>query len=388
MITSESQWKFVQSYTHHALTGISELGSPYLDNTSFYICLQLWPFVNLSSSPILLKQIGSNLNYPRRRLHEFSLYVQNIEMREHIRCERTSRNVLLRRKNDGRSGNGQEWAKWREHFNIIPNIIEYVEPRSVARPDIYLDGNDGSFDPDNLAKELTTASTREVRPPSELPFVKAPGTSRFPPVELLTTAGYPPDMVTRTTWTSHWRPPELQHTDVDTDDETVLQDRNRWAEYSRTSDVTEQCENIIGAMTMLPHRLQATNTNHKLLHALVPTFRWNKGRFNEFEHLLRNHLRPFSNRLTEEMKLQLFQTLLPEEAIEFFQSLTISTDTMLTEVLAKFRKELTKDDLKDLARYKWDQAKYDPTVKTFLDFLKRLKVIAKQSFQDDAAKFI
>ena len=36
----------------------------------------------------------------------------------------------------------------------------------------------------------------------------------------------------------------------------------------------------------------------------VPTFRGNKDRFYAFEHLLRNHLRPFSNRLLEEAELQ------------------------------------------------------------------------------------
>ena len=43
--------------------------------------------------------------------------------------------------------------------------------------------------------------------------------------------------------------------------------------------------------------------------------------------------------------------------------------------------------MEDVARYKWDQAKYDSTVETS-DFLKRLKVIAKQVFQDNVAKFI
>ena len=74
--------------------------------------------------------------------------------------------------------------------------------------------------------------------------------------------------------------------------------------------------------------------------------------------------------------------------IEFFQLLTISTETTLTNVLDKFKKDFTKDDLKEVASYKWDQAKYDPTVETSSDFLKRFKVIAKAAFQDNAANFI
>ena len=49
---------------------------------------------------------------------------------------------------------------------------------------------------------------------------------------------------------------------------------------------------------------------------------------------------------------------------------------------------LTKDDLKEVARYIWDQVKYEPKLETFSDFLKCLKVIVKQAFQDNRAKFI
>ena len=46
----------------------------------------------------------------------------------------------------------------------------------------------------NSAREFTTASTREQRPGSESLFVESPGTSRFPSVAQLTTAGYSPDI--------------------------------------------------------------------------------------------------------------------------------------------------------------------------------------------------
>ena len=54
----------------------------------------------------------------------------------------------------------------------------------------------------------------------------------------------------------------------------------------------------------------------------------------------------------------------------------------------KVRKEFITDDLKEDARYKWDQAKYDPTAGNFFDLLERLKFTAKQVYQDNAAKFI
>ena len=147
-------------------------------------------------------------------------------------------------------------------------------------------------------------------------------------------------MITGAIRTSHRRPPTPQHADMDTDDETVLPKRNRMAAHSQTSDVAEQYENILDAITTLPTRIQVTNTNHIFLHTQLPTFIGNKDRFVEFEHLLRNHFQPFSNRLTEEVKLQYFWSLPHEEAKKVFQSLTVSTETTLTDLLSKLRKQI------------------------------------------------
>ena len=197
--------------------------------------------------------------------------------------------------------------------------------------------------------EFTMASSCGQGLQYESPYSEGPWSSKLPTVALLTTAGSSPDMVTGATPTTYRRPPPSQHVDTDADDETVFPTRNRGAEYSQTiSNVEEQYENIIDAITMLTNRLQATNTNHKLLHTQVPMFR-GKNRFNEFEHLLRNQLRPFSNRPNGEAELPNFQNLLRAEAIELFQSLTISTETTLSDVLGNFRVEFTKDFLKEVA---------------------------------------
>ena len=46
---------------------------------------------------------------------------------------------------------------------------------------------------DSSAREFTTASIRKPRPKSQSFFAEAQGTSRFPPVALLTTTGYSHD---------------------------------------------------------------------------------------------------------------------------------------------------------------------------------------------------
>ena len=88
----------------------------------------------------------------------------------------------------------------------------------------------------------------------------------------------------------------------------------------------------------------------KTLHIQVPHFRSNRDKYNEIEHLLLNHLRPHQHKLSEEQKLTYFQSLLCDEAIEFWQSLKITTQTTLAQVLRYFKKEYAKEDLKEVAK--------------------------------------
>ena len=147
-------------------------------------------------------------------------------------------------------------------------------------------------------------------------------------------------------------------------------------------------ERLLNAIETIPQRIKSTTTNTKLLQTHVPNFRGQKDNFVEFEHLLLNHLSPLANKITEENKLHFFQSLLRDEAIEYWQSIQITPLTTLKDVLDLFRKEFAKEDLKEVARYKWDQARYDPTTETFSDFLKNLKKTAKQAIGDEADKII
>ena len=136
------------------------------------------------------------------------------------------------------------------------------------------------------------------------------------------------------------------------------------------------------------HNLRTTMTDGviqpKILQTQVPLFRGNREKYNEFEHLLKNHLRPHMNKLTEEQKLNYFQSLLRDEAIEFWQTLKITTETTLQDVLQAFTKEYAKEDLKEVSKNKFDQMRYDPTKESFADFLTRYKKLAKQAYGDKA----
>ena len=136
------------------------------------------------------------------------------------------------------------------------------------------------------------------------------------------------------------------------------------------------------------HNLRTTMTDGviqpKILQTQVPLFRGNRDKYNEFEHLLKNHLRPHMNKLTEEQKLNYFQSLLRDEAIEFWQTLKITTETTLHNVLQAFNKEYAKEDLREVSKYKFDQMRYDPTKESFADFLTKYKKLAKQAYGDKA----
>ena len=139
-------------------------------------------------------------------------------------------------------------------------------------------------------------------------------------------------------------------------------------------------ERLSHAIETIPQRIKNTTTNTKVLQTHVPNFRGQKDKFVEFERLLLNHLSPLANRIPEENKLHFFQSLLRDEAIEYLQSIQIIPLTTLKDVLDLFRKEFAKEDLKEVACYKWDQARYDPTTETFGDFIQKPEEDCETSF--------
>ena len=189
------------------------------------------------------------------------------------------------------------------------------------------------------------------------------------------------DMVTGVTETHSTRPPSVftsnirRYADEDSDEEGDSTPRSHK-------------ERLLNAIETIPQRIKSSTTDKKLLQTHVPNIRGQKDKFEEFQHLLLNHLSPVANKITEENKLHFFQSLLRDEAIEYWQSIQSTPATTLKDVLDLFRKEFAKKDLKEVARYKWHQARYDPTTETFGDFLKSLKKTAKQAFGDEVDKVI
>ena len=83
-------------------------------------------------------------------------------------------------------------------------------------------------------------------------------------------------------------------------------------DQEQPEDDDDECDmtQLMNAIINVPTLTQRNTQKHKLLHTQVPTFKSQKERYNEFERLLLNHIRPFQNKITEEEKLQFFTSLL------------------------------------------------------------------------------
>ena len=159
--------------------------------------------------------------------------------------------------------------------------------------------------------------------------------------------------------------------------------RQSTSQYPQPS--AHQFDDIVTEIHHLRDTMTDTVQHPKILQTQVPLFRGNWEKYNEFEHLLLYHLRPHQHKLSEEQKLTYFHSLLREDAIEFWQSLKMTNQTTLAQVLRYFKKEYAKEDLKEVAKYKFDQMRYDPSAETFNDFLNTFKKVVKQAFVDKSS---
>ena len=146
-----------------------------------------------------------------------------------------------------------------------------------------------------------------------------------------------------------------------------------------------QFDDIVTEIHHLKETMTDTVQHPKILQTQVPLFRGNREKYIAFERLLLNHLRPHQPKLSEEPKLTYFQGLLRDDAIEFWQSLKMTNQTTLAQVLRYFKKEYAKEDFKEVAKYKFDQMRYNPSAETFNDFLNKFKKVAKQAFGDKSS---
>ena len=107
-------------------------------------------------------------------------------------------------------------------------------------------------------------------------------------------------------------------------------------------------KDIVTEIHQLRESMTDSVTHLNILQTQVPLSRGNTENYNEFEYLLLNHLRPHQHKLSEEQKLTYLQSLQREDAIEFWQSLKITTQTTMTQALHNFKEEYAEEPHKVL----------------------------------------
>ena len=90
-------------------------------------------------------------------------------------------------------------------------------------------------------------------------------------------------------------------------------------------------------------------------------------------------------KLTEEQKLNYFQSLLRDEAIEFWQTLKIHAETTLADYPLAFNKENAKKDLREVSKCTFDRIRYNATVESFTGSLTKFKKTAKKAYGEKAS---
>ena len=167
-------------------------------------------------------------------------------------------------------------------------------------------------------------------------------------------------------------------------DNLTTSDPDHFAANNDEPDMKESINGITHVLIMIQRNIQ----KHALHQTQVPTFKGQKRRYNEIEHLLLNHIRRFQNKITREEKLQFFTSLLKEDAIEFCQTIRVTSDTTLREVPQLFLKENARVHFNKVSPNRWDQLEYDPRHKSSSGFLKHLKKTAKQAFDPKANEYV
>ena len=130
-------------------------------------------------------------------MYELFYQVENTEERWYLRPANAFRNVRLRRTNDRCIQTERNPTKSETSTGFFPDLIEKRIEENLEPLDAQIFALTQMTDKlvqGNSAREYPTASTRELRFPSDYPLTDGPGISRTLPLAPLRTAEYSPNI--------------------------------------------------------------------------------------------------------------------------------------------------------------------------------------------------
>ena len=157
---------------------------------------------------------------------------------------------------------------------------------------------------------------------------------------------------------------------------------------SENTSATIEADQILLAFQQLANNSNSANFHNninrisklpKSLTTTMPTFDGKTEKFELFEDLFQTSLK-IHNQLTEDDRINYFQSLMREDALQTFKNINGPTRENLEEILAVFRRKYVKPQSMATAKHKFQKLVFNPANQKLVDFLDELQKLAKDAF--------
>ena len=157
---------------------------------------------------------------------------------------------------------------------------------------------------------------------------------------------------------------------------------------SQNTPATIEADQILLALQQLANNNNSANFQNninrisklpKSLTTTMPTYDGTSEKFELFEDLFQTSLK-IHNHLTEDDRINYFQSLMRGDALQTFKNINGPTRENLQEILAVFRRKYVKPQLMATAKHKLQKLVFNPANQKLVDFLDKLQKLAKDAF--------
>ena len=158
--------------------------------------------------------------------------------------------------------------------------------------------------------------------------------------------------------------------------------------HSENTPATIEADQILLALQQLANNNNSANFHNninkisKLLNSLtttIPTFDGKSEKFELFEDLFQTSLK-IHNQLTEDDRINYFQSLMRGDALQTFKNINGPTRENMGEILAVFQRRYIKPQSMATAKHKIQKLFFNPSNQKLVDFLDELQKLAKDAF--------
>ena len=152
--------------------------------------------------------------------------------------------------------------------------------------------------------------------------------------------------------------------------------------------MTIEADQIFLALQQLATNSNSANFNNnisrisklpKSLTTAMPTFDGKSEKFELFQDLFQTSLKIHSQ-LTQEDKINYFDSLMRGDALQTFKNITSHNREKLGEILIVFRRKYVKPQSMATAKHKFQRLVFNPANQKLIDFLDELQNLAKDAF--------